>query len=334
MKHSHPADGGSFEIGGATVRPGTLAGIAIPVAPLYNQVMIDVRAFVFRGVRPGARLWISGAIHGDELCGVVIVRAVARHIDPARLAGTLVAVPAVNVFGALHQSRYLPDQRDLNRCFPGSRRGSLVARLAYLFMKEIVGRCTHGIDLHSAAIHRTNLPQIRANLEDRETRRMARAFGAPVSLHADERDGSLRQAASRRGVPTLLYEGGEALRHDGGVVEAGTRGVLRVMGALGMIDDGPPAAPRGMESYDSTWVRAPRSGYLVLETALGARVRRRDRIGTLHMRVRDEEPGASDAVIRAPESGVVIGHATNPLVHVGDAVVHIARPGRRRVRGV
>jgi uncharacterized protein len=327
-------DGGSFEVGGVTVRPGTWSSVAIPVAPLYNQMMIDVRAHVFRGVRPGPRLWISGAIHGDELCGVVIVRAVARRIDPARLAGTLVAVPAVNVFGALDQSRYLPDRRDLNRCFPGTRRGSLAARLAYLFMQEIVGRCTHGIDLHSAAIHRTNLPQIRANLRDRETRRMARAFGAPVSIHADERDGSLRQAASRRGVPTLLYEGGEALRHDTGVVEAGKRGVLRVMGALGMIDDPPAAGPRGVESYDSTWVRAPRSGYLVLETTLGARVRRRDRIGTLHMRIRDEEPGASDAVIRAPESGVVIGHATNPLVHVGDAVVHIARPGKRAGGGI
>lgn len=325
---SGAADGGTFRIGGAIVRPGTCVGVAIPVAPLYNQVMIDVRTFVFRGTRPGPRLWISGAIHGDELCGVIIVRAVARRIDPSRLAGTLVAVPAVNVFGALHQSRYLPDRRDLNRCFPGSRRGSLAARLAHLFMKEIVGRCTHGIDLHSAAIHRTNLPQIRANLEDRETRRMARAFGAPVTIHANERDGSLRQAASRKGVPTLLYEGGEALRHEGAVVEAGTRGVLRVMGALGMIDDPPPAGDRGMESYDTTWVRAPRSGYLVLETALGRRVRRHDRIGTLHMRIRDEEPGASDAVIRAPESGLVIGHATNPLVHVGDAIVHIARPGK------
>jgi len=327
---SRAGDGGSFTLGGASVAPGARANVAIPVAPLYNQVMMSVRAHLFHGVRPGPRLWISGAIHGDELCGVVVVRAVARRIDPRRLAGTLVAIPAVNVFGALHQSRYLPDRRDLNRCFPGSRRGSLAARLAHLFMKEIVARCTHGIDLHTAAIHRTNLPQIRANLDDVRTRRMARAFGAPVSLHADERDGSLRQAASRRGVPTLLYEGGEALRHDATAVDAGTLGVLRVMGALGMIDDPPPKAPRGLESYDTTWVRAPRSGYLVLETALGARVRRHDRIGTLHMRIRDEEPGTSDAVIRAPGPGLVIGHATNPLVHVGDAVVHIAHPGGRR----
>ena len=327
---SRAGDGGSFTMGGTTVAPGGWAAVSIPVAPLYNQVMMHVRVHIFRGTRPGPCLWISGAIHGDELCGTVIVRAVARRIDPQRLAGTLLAVPAVNIFGMLHQSRYLPDRRDLNRCFPGSRRGSLAARLAHLFMKEIVGRCTHGIDLHSAAIQRTNLPQIRANLDDRDTRRMARAFGAAVSLHSNERDGSLRRAASRRGVPTLLFEGGEALRHDATVIEAGERGVLRVMGALGMIDDPPPKASRRFESYDTTWVRAPRSGYLVLDTALGARVRRHDRIGTLHMRIRDEEPGASDAVIRAPGPGLVIGHATNPLVHVGDAVVHIAHPGGRR----
>jgi uncharacterized protein len=322
--------GGEFSFGGQVIEPGGWAVVNLPVAPLYNQVMIHIGTHVFRGVRPGPTLWISGAIHGDELCGVVIVRRVARRIDPRRLTGTLLAIPAVNAFGVLHGSRYLPDRRDLNRTFPGSRRGSLAARLARLFMREIVARCTHGIDLHSAAVHRTNLPQIRANLRDPVTRRMARAFGAPVSIHADERDGSLRRAAARRGVPTLLYEGGEALRHDAAVVEAGTRGILRVMGSLGMIDDPPAPSPRGMESYDTTWVRAPRSGYFVLEAAAGARVRRGERIGTLHMRIRDEEPGASDAVIRAPAAGIVIGHATNPLVHVGDALVHVAHPVRAR----
>ena len=152
-----------FALGGQVVPPGERSRIEIPVAPLYNQAMVSLVAIVVNGTRPGPKLWVSGAIHGDELVGFAVIRELLQKIEPQDLSGTLVAFPTVNVFGVLHQSRYLPDRRDLNRCFPGSSRGSLAARLAHAFMKEIVGRCTHGIDLHTAAIGRDNLPQIRAN---------------------------------------------------------------------------------------------------------------------------------------------------------------------------
>src|SRR5262249_52761145 len=112
------SDDDAFSLAGERIPPGSWKMVAIPVAPAYNPIMVNTAAHVFCGVRPGPRLWISGAIHGDELCGVIIVREVARRIDPRRLAGTLIAIPTVNQFGVLHQSRYLPDRRDLNRCFP------------------------------------------------------------------------------------------------------------------------------------------------------------------------------------------------------------------------
>jgi predicted deacylase len=313
-----------FSLGGQAVPPGGMGRIEIPVAPLYNQSMISLVGMVVHGVRPGPCLWVCGAVHGDELVGVAIIRELLQGIEPGGLAGTLLAFPAVNVFGVLQQSRYLPDRRDLNRCFPGSSKGSLAARLARTFMKEIVGRCTHGIDLHTAATDRDNLPQIRANLEDPETRRLAAAFGAPIVIHANERDGSLRQAATQRGMPTLLYEAGPPLRHDVVAVRTGVEGVLRVMAALGMRPHEASGKPRPVESRETSWVRSPRSGYLILEADLGQRVKKGALLGILHERLHEEFFQEAHFEVRAPMAGVVIGLTRNPLVNVGDAVVHIA----------
>ena len=327
--------------------PGTRGRVEIPVAPLYNQSMVSLVGVVVHGARPGPALWVCGAIHGDELVGIAIIRELLHCVEPGGLAGTLVAFPAINVFGVLQQSRYLPDRRDLNRCFPGSSKGSLAARLARTFMKEIVGRCTHGIDLHTAATDRDNLPQIRANLETRETLRMARAFGAPIVINSNERDGSLRQAATQRGMPTLLYEAGPPLRHDVVSVRTGVEGVQRVMAALGMwgvseerpgegvanVGPGVLEERRPLESYETTWVRAPRSGYLILDVDLGHRVEQDALLGILHVRLHEDFYKEASVELRAPAAGVVIGLARNPLVNVGDAVVHIAvvaEPKRRR----
>ena len=199
-----------IKIAGEEIKPGQVKQLEIPVARLPTQTLISLPVSVINGVKAGAKLWVNAAIHGDEINGVEIIRQVVSQVNPHQLQGTLIAVPIVNVFGFIEQSRYLPDRRDLNRCFPGSENGSLASRLANLFMREIVNKCTHGIDIHTAAIHRTNLPQIRANLENEETFRCAQAFASPVMIQSNTRDGSLRQAVSNKGIPILLYEAGEA----------------------------------------------------------------------------------------------------------------------------
>ena len=314
-----------FEIGGRTIQPGTMGRVVIPIAPLYTQQRIDLATLVLHGKRPGCRLWVSAGIHGDEILGIHVIRRLLRILDPATLSGTLVAVPFVNSFGLLQQTRYLPDRRDLNRSFPGSSNGSLTARLAHAFMNEIVGRCTHGIDLHTAGVHRDNLPQVRANLDHPATRRMAEAFAAPVMIHANLRDGSLREEATSRGIPTLLYEAGEALRYDAGVVRAGLDGVLGVMRSLGMIEQAPPAAREILVSRRTSWVRAPRSGFLVQRAGLGERVKKGDRLATIHTRIHHQFFKKTRAAVRAHQSGLIIGISRNPLVYVGDPVVHIAK---------
>ena len=172
----------SVTINGVTVTRGTRTTIDLPAGRLYTHTPMTIPVHVVSGKHAGPVLFISAAIHGDEINGVEIIRRLLKSSSLKRLRGTIIAVPIVNVHGLINHSRYLPDRRDLNRSFPGSDKGSLAARLAHLFMKEIVAQSTHGIDLHTGALHRTNLPQIRANLDDPETDKLARAFDVPVII--------------------------------------------------------------------------------------------------------------------------------------------------------
>jgi predicted deacylase len=267
-------------IQGRAIDPGSRVTLELPLAQLYTHTPLTLPVHVMRGRRNGPRLFVCAAIHGDELNGVEVIRRVLCHTSLKRLRGTLLAVPIVNVYGIIQHSRYLPDRRDLNRAFPGLEGGSLAARLAHLFMTEIVEKSTHGVDLHTGAIHRSNLPQIRANMDDEGTARLARAFGVPVVINSNIRDGSLREAAAARGVHMLVYEAGEALRFDEISIRAGVRGITNVMRALGMLVG--RRRPNTREPYvarTSAWVRAPVSGILRAVVGLGARIRRNDVMG-------------------------------------------------------
>ena len=204
----------AITIGGVEVKPGTRASINVPIADLYTGTSLSMPVKVFCGKSAGPVLFVSAAVHGDELNGVEVIRRLQIQKALRSVRGTLITVPVVNVHGFLNQSRYLPDRRDLNRSFPGSAKGSIASRTAHTFLNEIVKKAEYGIDLHTGAINRSNLPQIRANLDDAKTEELARVFGAPVILNASIRDGSLRSCAADRGFPMLVYEAGEALRFD------------------------------------------------------------------------------------------------------------------------
>lgn len=297
--------------------------VDLPMPKLSSHTSLSMPVHVVHGRRDGPTLFVSAAVHGDELNGVEIIRRVLDSKALAKIRGTLIAVPVVNAYGMIHQSRYLPDRRDLNRSFPGSDHGSLAARLAHLFMDEIVRRCTHGIDLHTGAIHRTNLPQIRANLDDPETLRLARAFGVPVLLNSSLRDGSLRAAAGEHGIPMLLYEAGEALRYDEIAIRAGVAGVINVMRELGMLAASKRRGGTRREPFvarRSGWVRATESGMLSTIAALGGHVEKGEVLGFI-----DDPYSGTRHPIPSDTDGVVIGRLELPPVHEGDAVYHIAR---------
>jgi predicted deacylase len=274
-----------------------------------------------RGEEDGPSLFVSAAVHGDELVGVEIIRRLLSLRGLRALRGTLIAVPVVNVYGYEARTRYLPDRRDLNRSFPGSPTGSMAARLAHLFMREIVENSTHGIDLHTGALHRTNLPHVRVSLASPEAARMAEVFGTRVVLHSAAPDSSLRQAVYERGVPVLLYEAGEALRLSKKAVRTGLRGVISVMRALGMLPGEPIATEPPVRALRSEWTRAPESGTILLRTRVGDTVEAGETVGWLTAPV---EVTARPVV--ASTSGVVVGQATLPLVYEGEAILHVAIP--------
>lgn len=310
-------------IGGQRISPGSRVNIDLPIALLHTHTPLSMPVQILRGKRDGPRLFISAAIHGDELNGVETIRRLHQEKVLSRLRGTLITIPIVNVYGVIHHSRYLPDRRDLNRSFPGSERGSLASRLANLFMHEIVANCSHGIDIHTGAMHRSNLPQLRVNLDDAETASLAKAFGVPVIINSDLRDGSLRQAAAERGIPMLLYEAGEALRLDELSIRAGVRGIINVMRGLEMLPPSRYRAKRKMEpliARSSHWIRAPESGIFRAFTALGSRIKRGEVLGVVASPF-----GGKEVEVVATASGLVIGRTSLPLISEGDALFHVAR---------
>ncbi len=304
------------------VTPGTQATIHIPVPRLYTQTAMAMPAHVIHGRKNGPRLFVCAAIHGDEIIGTEIIRRLIKLKKVKKLRGTLIAVPVVNVYAFEQNSRYSPDRRDLNRFFPGSQKGSLTSQLADTFMSEVVRDSQYGIDLHAGSNHRANFPQIRVDFENPEALQLAKAFRVPVVINASMRDGSLRKAAAEEGVHTILYEAGEALRFDEEAVRAGVRGILSVMTSIEMLRPSTrrPTPQNDQLIADSTsWVRAPVSGILHMESPLGAKVTINSRIGIIADPFVDQE-----MVIRSPVSGMVIGRLNLPLVHKGDAIIHIA----------
>jgi predicted deacylase len=294
--------------------------LEVPIARLPTGVFLSLPVSVLHGRRPGPTLWLSAALHGDEINGVAIMHEALDGIDPTNLRGTILAVPVVNVFGFVAESRYLPDRRDLNRSFPGSANGSLAARLAYLFMTEIVARSTYGIDLHTGSDHRTNHPHVRADLGNRDTRRLATAFGTSFVVHGRGPEGSLRAAAAAEKVPCIVYEAGEANRFNRQAVGVGVIGIRRVLTMLEMMRDlEAPARKRPVRIEKTKWIRARQGGIVRLQVELGAEVRRNQVLGEI-----TDTFGDVQASVRAPAAGVIFGLTRHPLVHRGDAVAHLA----------
>ncbi|MGB3722426.1 MAG: succinylglutamate desuccinylase/aspartoacylase family protein, partial [Pacificimonas sp.] len=280
-QQNRAAKSAPFSFLGEDVAPGTASAFDVPISAMSSGNAVGMPVRVVHGRKAGPVLFVSAAIHGDEITGVEIVRRLLKQVSPKRLAGTLLCVPIVNVYGFVGNSRYLPDRRDLNRSFPGSATGSLASQLAHIFHTEIIGRADFGIDLHSAAIHRHNLPQIRVSAGSERAAALAEVFGAPAIITSPLRDQSLRKVAADTGVEMLLYEAGEGLRFDEFSVRSGVLGILRVLRSQGMISArgvAPTKAPPQV-CLSSKWLRAPMGGLFRSFRSDGEAVRRGDVLG-------------------------------------------------------
>lgn len=312
-----------YEFQGKWIKPGADAIINVPLPGLYTDTEVHMPVHVAHGRRSGPVLAVSAAVHGDEINGVEIIRRLLLQPQLKRLRGTLLVVPIVNVYGFHYRSRYLPDRRDLNRSFPGREQGSMAGRLAHIFLNEVVRHADVGIDLHTAAIHRDNFPQIRADMKGNELKGLAKAFAAPVAIHSAPPPGSLRHAASECDTPILVYEAGEALRFDEVAIRIGLRGVMNVMREIGMITlkRKPPKPSAILRS--SSWVRAPYSGVVRTLVKLGDMVGKGDVLGIVA-----DPVGKEEYEMLSPYDGVIIGRANLPLTYEGEAIFHVGRTGQ------
>ncbi len=311
-----------FVFGSHAIAAGTRRTVDLPVSTLSDHTPVAMSIHVIHGRLPGPTVFVSAGVHGDEIIGIEILRRVLKTPTLKSLRGTLLVIPIVNAFGFINKSRYLPDRRDLNRFFPGSEGGSLASRVAHHFMANVVARCNLGIDIHSAAIHRTNYPQIRVSPKSPHARELAEVFGAPVIMESPVRVGSLRGAAEGVGTEILLYEAGEGLRFDDFSVRVGHAGILRVLRQMGMISAKGVAHAKTKPQFcpSSKWLRAPIGGLLRTYLTDGDLAHEGDLLGSV-----SDPFGDTDMEIRAPFNGIIVGRATLPVVNEGDAVFHLAR---------
>lgn len=304
---------------GTEIALGETAELRLQVAESYTAEPLSIPVTVVRG-GPGPRLFVTATVHGDELNGVGILRDLLNDTDFSGLKGTLIAVPVANVPGFLVQDRRVPDRRDLNRSFPGSRKGSLTARIADTLFREVIRQSDFGIDLHTGGGDRTNYPQIRADLSDPRVAELADAFGIPLVVGGTGPEGSLRLTAVAAGVPTIVYEAGSARRLERPFIRTGIEGILNVMRHLRMLSGEPSEPPLRLRIERTRWVRAQVGGILDLQVALGQPLQRGEPIS-----VNTNPFGRERNQLKAPHSGMVLGLTQSPLVHPGDAVCHLAR---------
>lgn len=312
---------------GTTVPPGSRVSASLPISESYSGRDISIPVFIWRGLKEGPTVFVTAAVHGDEINGTGAIRRIIRERPFELTAGTLVLVPVVNMPGFERHTRYLPDRRDLNRSFPGSRDGSSASRLAWSFFSQLIKHCDYGIDLHTAAVRRTNFPNVRADMSNERLAPFARAFGAELIVSGGGPKGSLRSSACKIGCPTLILEAGEVWKVEPIVVDYATFGIINCLRYLGMVE-GEPIKPSYQIETDATkWIRAAKGGFLEFHVSPGEIVKQDEPIAT-----NTDLTGSYQSVISAPRDGIILGMTTIPSVAPGDPVCHLAFPKRGILR--
>jgi predicted deacylase len=269
-------------------------------------------------VEPGPVLALTAGMHGDEINGMEIVRRIIDAGHNRVLRGTTVCMPIINVYGFLNYSREVPDGKDVNRSFPGSKTGSLASRVAYHLTHDIIPNIDVGIDFHTGGAMRTNYPQVRCMMQEEQNVELANAFHAPFTIDSPFRPHSLRQTASKKGKHIIVYEGGESLRMDQHAIEEGVDGTLRLMKHLKMIDWAPAPKEQNRIIWSSSWARARTAGLFQPTIRCGDLVHKSQIIGNL-----TDPFGEFKEQIKSPSTGYVVGLNNNPVVNAGDALMHL-----------
>ena len=307
-----------LSVDGQVVKAGEKKIIVLNISRLVSGTEIDLPIFVYRSKKPGPTVLLSGGLHGDEIDGIEIIRRMIKSKMFEKLkCGSVIAIPVMNIYGFLNFSREVPDGKDVNRFFPGSKTGSLASRVAYNLTNKVLKEIDFGIDFHTGGANRYNYPQCRFAPNDKRAAEIAAVFNAPITLESKLIDRSLRKEAYKMGKSIVVYEGGESMRFDELSIKNGIEGAKRVLKHFGMIETA-KASSESVYCQESTWIRAKRSGLFQAEISSGEKVKKDDVLARI-----TDPFGKSDVKIKAPEDGIIVGHSNAPLVNQGDALFHL-----------
>ncbi|SHI52245.1 succinylglutamate desuccinylase/aspartoacylase family protein [Pseudozobellia thermophila] len=311
----------NITIGGTTVKPGQNKRVQIAIDRLPTGTLIDIPVYVFNAKKPGPTVLIQAGLHGDEINGIEIVRRLLAEKHLHVVKGAVIAVPVLNIFGFIHFSRDVPDGKDVNRSFPGTKSGSLASRIAYHYTSEILPHIDMGIDLHTGGGQRHNYPQVRYTEEDPDSAHLAQVFNAPVSFPSSLIKGSFRNTAFKMNKPMVVFEAGESMRFDDYSISEGMRGILNVLGHFKMVPPLPQRQPErdtGIRLQNRKWLRAPTAGMFIPKVTNGSEITKGQTIGMV-----SDTFGRRTKKIKAPFDGLVFCINHQAVINQGEALFHV-----------
>lgn len=309
----------SLVIDGQVIMPGESRVVDIPVGNLPSGTNININVNVHRSMFKGPVVLILAGVHGDEINGIEIVRrSIAENVYDNLIKGTVIVIPLLNVFGFINFSRDVPDGKDVNRSFPGTKSGSLASRVAYTLTKKILPLVDFGIDFHTGGGSRYNFPQVRYGKTNKKARELAEAFSAPFIIEKPYIIKSLRKIAKDMKVPIIVYEAGESVRIDGYSVSKGLDGLKRVLKHEGMLENGPPPENKVIKLGKTSWIRAPYSGLFTWARKSGVYVHKGEPLGIVN-----DITGTTSVKVLSSKDGYIIGHNNASVVSQGDALFHV-----------
>ncbi|MEO9871538.1 succinylglutamate desuccinylase/aspartoacylase family protein [Ekhidna sp.] len=309
-----------FKIAGQIIESGKDKQILATISRLPTRTQIDIPIVVSRSKKPGPTLLLMGGMHGDEINGVEIVRRIISQKLHKVEIGTTICIPILNVYGFLNFSRQVPDGKDVNRSFPGTRSGSLASQIAFHFRNEILPLIDFGLDFHTGGSRINNFPQIRGQMDVAENLKLAEAFGAKYIIHSPFREKSLRKEAAKRGKHILVYEAGESQRLRKNSIDEGVNGALRVMKYLGMRKEAPEPVHQSIRISSSSWLRSKAGGLYYSFVRPGEIVEKGQKVGIIAGPF-----GEFEKSVKSQFNGHIIAVNNNPVVNRGDALMHIGR---------
>ncbi len=309
-----------FDWFGEKIAPGEARNVHLVVGESYSSMTVDIQIHIRRAQEDGPVVFVTGALHGDEINGCGAIRQLIQDDTFQVQRGAIVLIPVLNLPAFERHSRYLPDRRDLNRSFPGSVDGSLAGRMAFTIFNELVMRCDYGIDLHTASVRRTNYPTVRGDLAVPEVRRLAEAFGAEIIMNSKGPKNSFRREACNAGCPTIIMEGGEVWKVEPGIVETAVRGIKNVLRELNMLEGGIESPAYQIVIEKSKWIRAERGGFLDFHIKPGDIVKQGQPIATNTTIL-----GESQDTLYAPFNGVVMGMTSLPSISPGEPICNLGK---------